>query len=368
VPLQDAGQTFAAVRVDPAALAKRLDRTMRQQASRSGLLVEVEGLEEFGIRRTPARGERATVVARGTLPPPFAQAAVLAVPADPETLRASARWQARLYTWGVIVLGAGVAVGVWLALQQAVGAIRQARLRSSFVATVSHDLRTPLSSMRMLAESLYLDRIQDEAKRKRFLAAILRECDRLGRLTDRALYFIRFGQDALQYHLAEGDLGRLVRNTADAFLSGFREGEVRLRVDAPEQLPATRFDAGAMEQVITNLLDNAVKYSPHDKVIDVAVGADPRRREVVVSVRDQGTGIARADLRQIFRPYYRGRRQAAATTGIGLGLALCRHIVRAHGGRIDVQSAVGAGSTFRVILPALPGGGGDEQAEDRAGG
>lgn len=232
--------------------------------------------------------------------------------------------------------------------------IRRARTRIEFAAAVSHDLRTPLASMRMLAESLHLGRITEESKRQKFLATLVTECDRLGRLTDRALYFIRFGQDALQYRLTEGDFGSLVRETTETYLMSGMKRARHLSVQVEEGLPAVRFDGGALEQVVLNLLDNADKYSPQDQNIDVAVEATPDRRQVRLSVRDRGIGIAPADLRRVFRAYYRGERaRSSDVSGVGLGLALCRHIVRAHGGRIEVESVVGEGSTFRVTLPAV---------------
>jgi signal transduction histidine kinase len=125
---------------------------------------------------------------------------------------------------------------------------------------------------------------------------------------------------------------------------------IALRISC--DLPAVRFDAGAMEQVVFNLLDNAVKYSRDSRRIEVSIGEDPRRRHIRVAVKDHGIGIESKDLKRIFKAYHRGG-SGRDIAGLGLGLALCRDVVSAHRGRIDVESMPGSGSTFTVVLPAV---------------
>ena len=337
---------FAGYAVSLSGLERQLRRLAHDATAGKGLRIVLKGLGNEPAAASPALAEQ-------RLAAPLELVTLAALPLDPEALRAHARLQSRFYGWGVLLLAVGVAGGAWVVLRQAAAEIRQARLRSGFVASVSHDLRTPLASMRMLAESLYLGRIEDPAKQQAFLGAMLRECDRLSRLTDRALYFIRLGQDALQVRLTEGDIGAVVKDTTDAFAAGMPEGTVQLEVAVADRLPSVRFDLGAMEQVIMNLLDNAVKYSPERKEIRVSAAPARDGREVVITVQDRGIGIDAQERRKIFRAYYRGSdRQVARTTGMGLGLALCRHIVRAHAGRIEVESRPGEGSAFRVVLPA----------------
>jgi signal transduction histidine kinase len=341
--------TVLIVAVDPVSLQETLSAAA-QRAAPATVGLEVDS--PFATNGT-ARTTRLTL-GEARLALPLAAFVLTAHPADEAAFDAGARLQTRLYAWGAGVLALAIVVGGTLLWRISVAEIRRARTRIEFAAAVSHDLRTPLASMRMLAESLHLGRITDEAKRQKFLATLVSECDRLGRLTDRALYFIRFGQDALQYRLTEGDLGLLVRETTDTYvMSGIRRSR-RLRVHVEDGLPAVRFDGGAMEQVVLNLLDNADKYSAEGQDIHVSVDATADRRQVVLSVQDRGIGIAPADLRRIFRAYYRGERaRSSDVSGVGLGLALCRHIVRAHDGRIQVESRVGEGSTFRVVLPAV---------------
>lgn len=339
--------TVLAVAVDPARLHAELDGAARRSAPPS---IRFGVLSPFATNAAP---EDATLVlAESRLAPPLGTFTLSARPADEADFEASARLTTRLYAWGAGVLALAIVAGGILLWRISAMEIRSARQRSEFAAAVSHDLRTPLSSMRMLAESLHLGRITEEAKRQRFLATIVNECDRLGRLTERALYFIRLGQGALRYRLTEGDLGSLIQETVETYAAAGVDRERHLRVRVASQLPNVRFDGGAMEQVVSNLLDNADKYSPEHKDVLVTVDASADGRWVVLSVQDRGIGIPPEDLRRIFQAYYRGERaKASDASGVGLGLALCRHIVRAHGGRIEVESVVGEGSTFRVVLP-----------------
>lgn len=359
-----------------AALIQSLGSLALRSASNSDVRVEClageSGRAAGGDRQAPRLASR-------RLPSPFERIALVATPADPRAFFVNARLQSSLYRWGGLLLIISIVAGVWLIWRQAASEIRQARERSSFAATVSHDLRTPLASMRMLAESLYMGNVSDEAKKQKFLGAIIKESDRLSRLTDRALYFIRYGQNALRYRFTEGDLGALLQGVIEVFAVGTGAevvhtpglpatlpgaGHVCIVFPPPGDVPPVQFDGGAMEQVVFNLLDNAVKYSDRAKgaLIEVSLALQPAHAwswtsagggpRVVLAVRDHGLGMSRDDVRRILRPYARGRGAATQNArGIGLGLALCHHVVQAHGGTIEVESLPGQGSTFRVVMP-----------------
>lgn len=353
-------------------------------ATNSG--VRVECLTGNQLASTPVMMKMLPRLSSRPMPPPLDGITVVAYPADPRAFFQNARLQSSLYRWGGFLLLTSIVAGVWLIWRQAASEIRQARERTRFAATVSHDLRTPLASMRMLAESLFMGNIQDEAKKQKFLGAIVKESDRLSRLTDRALYFIRYGQSALRYRFTEGDLWLLVGNVVEVFAVGCHAevvarsgsgeetptpGHVQIVLDRSVDIPPVQFDGGALEQVIFNLLDNAVKYSDPEKGILIEVAL--RRLQVpawlmaerlrwwrsrlvkphvVLSIRDHGYGMGAADIRRIMKPYARGRWGVSRNTkGIGLGLALCHHVVVAHGGRIEVESTPGEGSTFKIIMP-----------------
>ncbi len=346
--LSETSNVMAGFLVQPDAIARLLAALGREAASDLPIVMAARGPQSGP---DPA-GLGVRPLAERRLDPPLADWTMAAFPLDPRALVASARLEARFYAWSFVLLAAGVAAGFWVAIGSAAREIRQARSRSDFVASISHDLRTPLASMRMLAESLQLGHVKDEAKRQAFLAAIIRESDRLARLTDRALYFVRLGQNAMAYRMQTGDLGALVRETVSAFKETVGMSGARISLALPEERPPARFDPDAMGQVLMNLLDNAVKYSPEQRDIRVVFSAEGRW--VTVAVEDHGVGISRRDLRRIFRRFYRSPDvRVAGTSGAGLGLALCRQIVRAHGGRISVWSRPGKGSTFFVRLPAI---------------
>jgi signal transduction histidine kinase len=214
---------------------------------------------------------------------------------------------------------------------------------------------------------------------------MVRECERLSQLVERVLFFVRFGQNALDYRPHVMDPVELAQAAVQAFRARFggRSPEVPARVDSVGQgprvqltadgpLPAVAVDRVAMMEVLLNLLDNAHKYSPGGKSasghpggadIEVRVAKATRRRWFVgpkrdcvrFSVRDYGIGIPPRQRRKIFRRFYRapGARRENVS-GVGLGLALCRHVVQAHGGWIEVRSEVGQGSIFALYLPVPP--------------
>jgi signal transduction histidine kinase len=356
-----------------------------------------------------AQDKAVPILATRQLSVPFGSIPVVATPEDVPAFLANVRLQTQLYRVGGGLLLISVVAGIWLMWREVSSEMRLARERSDFAATVSHDLRTPLSSMRMLAESLYLGNVADEGKRKKFLATIIKESDRLSRLTDRALYFIRYGQGALRYQFTEGDFGGVVREAVENFVVGVggtlvggadvlevsdEKASPRVVVEIEPDLPQIRFDAGAMEQVVYNLLDNAVKYSregeewPSPQPSPVrgegedsgkGLSLPPRpfgervgvrgaalsvgeatihvklvseAGQIILSVEDQGVGLSSEEVQQVLNPYARGRRAGRLNArGVGLGLALCQHVVQAHGGRIQIRSVPGQGSTFSVILP-----------------
>ena len=255
-----------------------------------------------------------------------------------------------------------------IALSRAKIAFEQAaHRREEMVQDVAHDLRTPLASMRMLAESLANGNVRAK-EQPRFLNTIVSECDRLSRLIERVLYLVRYGQGALVYCQRDIDMGALVQR-AVAELKAYA-GSLQLRV-APD-LPDVRGDRAALDQVVLNLLDNAVKYGrkPEDEQGErnqaqvkgrVEITIEPIERGrwswsrratwVRLSVRDFGMGIAPGEQRKIFHRFYRSARaHDRNVSGVGLGLALCRHVVHSHGGWIEVVSQIGEGTTFSVYL------------------
>jgi signal transduction histidine kinase len=196
-----------------------------------------------------------------------------------------------------------------------------------------------------------MDRIRSPEKLGEYLDTIRAEVARLSTLVQHVLEFSRVQQDR-SFEFEHVDLATLTRETVDAFAHGLAGHHFTFNVDIEGSGPNVRVDPAAIEQVLANLLDNAVKYS--DQVKEITVRVRTERQFAVVEITDRGVGIAEADQGRIFERFYRAA-SAPARPGFGLGLPIARDLVQAHGGRVDVTSVPGEGSTFRVLLPrAVP--------------
>lgn len=229
------------------------------------------------------------------------------------------------------------------------------RLKTEFISSVAHELRTPVTSLNGLSGLLRSGKIGDPAKRDRLLALLDGECGRLTRFLRNVLDFGKIEGDAKEYVLAETDLGPVVREAADLIRESQPEGGAEVRVEAPGSPVVVRADADALKQALLNLLDNALKYSPDRKEVLISLTDGPGGPAVAVT--DRGMGIDAEDRERIFEAFFRTRRAAAHDpTGVGLGLRIVRHIMEAHGGRVEVESEPGKGSTFRLVFPSGPSG------------
>ncbi|MBI2189263.1 MAG: HAMP domain-containing histidine kinase [Acidobacteria bacterium] len=222
-----------------------------------------------------------------------------------------------------------------------------AAMQAEFVSHVSHQLRTPLSLLTTVTETLALDRVRSPEKAAQYVDIIRTETTRLTTLVEGILEFSRV-QGRRSYQREPVDLVPLVRETVGAFTQKLATEGFTIQVDVSDPSPMVDADPAALEQVLLNLLDNAVKYSA--EVREVTVHVSRTASEAVVEVEDRGVGIPAADQSRIFDRFYRGA-GAGRQRGFGLGLAVVREIVNAHRGRVEVESEVGRGSVFRVRLP-----------------
>lgn len=252
---------------------------------------------------------------------------------------------------GVLLL---VAATVSLLVVSARRAQRLARQQLDFVAAVSHELKTPLTAMRSAGQNLAAGIVDDPEKVKRYGALVEREGRRLTEMVSRVLAFagIRSGMQALRRETVD------VRVLAEAVLGDARwvleERRIEVETDFAEGLPPVRGDEAALRQALANLVDNALKYGGSARWMRVGARAvsGTRGEEVVLSVSDRGSGIHRGDLPRLFEPFFRGEGTERAP-GSGLGLAVVRGLVEAHGGHVTVESVPGKGSTFSIRLPAV---------------
>ena len=225
------------------------------------------------------------------------------------------------------------------------------RLQTDFVNKVSHDLRTPLTSIRMFVETLQLGRLEDPARREEALAIISSETERLSALITRLLDWARMESGKRSFDLRRQPVGPIVDDALRAVEpQRLQTGAKVIRTLAPG-LPQIYVDRDALSGVLVDLLQNAFKYTGPEKRISVLARAAGPSVEIVVE--DNGPGIPGSDQKRIFDKFYRGKDPLDRTIeGSGLGLSMVKHILKAHGGKVSVRSELGKGAAFTVLLPA----------------
>ena len=228
--------------------------------------------------------------------------------------------------------------------------LEEARQRQAdFVSGVSHELKTPLTLIRLYGETLEYGEGISEGERRSYCEIIMRESDRLTRLIERVLDFSRVDRGEKRYHLEPGDFASVIRDWLGIYGQYLQRQGFQVEVVMEPRLPVTRFDPDAVVDALLNLVDNAAKYSGEARYVGIRVRSEGSR--VVCEVEDRGNGIPPADRDQLFRKFHRGR-NAAGKGGYGLGLYLVKHVMDAHGGSIEVDSEVGRGTRFRLVFPA----------------
>jgi two-component system phosphate regulon sensor histidine kinase PhoR len=229
-----------------------------------------------------------------------------------------------------------------------------AKLQTDFVNKVSHDLRTPLTSIRMFVETLQLGRIQDPVRQAEALEIIADETARLSNLINRLLDWARMESGRRSYELRRIPVEPIVDAALQAFEPQRIVNGAQVTREVAPGLPAIQGDPQALSEALLNLLNNAHKYTGTDKKI--AVSAEREGPTVIIRVADNGPGIPPRDQKRIFDKFYRARDPLhRSIEGTGLGLAMVKHIVLAHGGKVSVKSDLGQGAVFTIALPAAEG-------------
>ncbi|HEX4641760.1 MAG TPA: ATP-binding protein [Chthoniobacterales bacterium] len=244
----------------------------------------------------------------------------------------------------------GEASGV-VAVFHDISRLKQAdEIRRDFVANVSHELRTPLSIFHGNLETLLEAGDLDENETRHIYEVMKRHSDRLNLLVNDLLSLARLESKEANLQLAEIKLRDFLESVTRDWAKRLAGKNLRLELEVPDNFPTVHADERRLEEVVHNLLDNAVKYSHQNGRILIQAGAPDE--EVVLSVRDEGVGIAANDLPRIFERFYRAdRARGRELGGTGLGLSIVKHIAQLHGGRVEAESVVGQGTTIRVILP-----------------
>jgi signal transduction histidine kinase len=284
----------------------------------------------------------------------------------PEVLYSS--YRQRLILAGGLVLSAVVAalIGLTSAWRSFQRQLRLSEMKSGFVSSVSHELRAPLASVRLMAESLERGTVADDIKRREYYRMIVRECGRLSSLVENVLDFSRISQGRKQYEFEPIDLDALVGQTVKSMEPYAHEKGVGISFSGPpsglEEIQP-RWDGQAVAGALVNLIDNAIKHAPPESVVAVALEQfdDPSARNgssrtIQLSVEDQGHGFPEEEKERIFEPFYRyGSELRRETRGAGIGLSIVKHVAEAHGGSVLVESVVGKGSRFTLVLPLVAG-------------
>jgi two-component system phosphate regulon sensor histidine kinase PhoR len=227
---------------------------------------------------------------------------------------------------------------------------RLERVRQDFVANVSHEFKTPLTAIQGFAETLLAGALDDPENNRRFLEIIRNHAMRLARLTNDLLKLARIEAGKMELEFSSVGLLELIEACTETTLLKANRKEITLEITVPPQLPTVRGDAALLRDVLQNLLDNAIQYTPPRGHISVVASATTR--EAIITVADTGIGIPLADSERIFERFYRvDAARSREAGGTGLGLSIAKHIVEAHGGKLWVESTVGQGSKFSFSLP-----------------
>jgi len=275
---------------------------------------------------------------------------------DVGNVRQDARGRAELLRRDFLRLFLGGTGAAALAAVFLVGLVAQservARDRSRFAASAAHELRTPLSGIRVYGEMLAED-LGDPARRRDYARQVASEADRLARVVSNVLGHTKVERGQLALRPVPGDLAAVVTDAVDRMRPGVEAHGATLDLDVESLLPAVAFDEDAVRQMLANLVDNAERYSraAEDRRIRVRLASSPGG--VTLEVADHGAGISGRDRRRLFRPFVRGA-DPDAPGGLGLGLAMVSELARRHGGRARHEDAPGGGSRFVVELPPAP--------------
>ncbi|NJD22612.1 MAG: GHKL domain-containing protein [Melioribacter sp.] len=224
------------------------------------------------------------------------------------------------------------------------------RLRTEFVHNVSHELKTPLTLVRLYGETLQRKGDLNENEKLQAYEIITKESERLSHLIDNVLDFSRIEMGKKEFNIRKGNLSKVVRDTLDSYLYHLKKKGFKINAEISSEIPEMDFDSEAIASVLINLLSNAIKFSADRKEVTVKLFRD--NDSAVLQVEDKGIGISPEDTSKIFQRFYRVKNKFTSdSSGSGLGLTLVMHIIEAHGGTVKVESKLGEGSTFSIILP-----------------
>jgi signal transduction histidine kinase len=254
------------------------------------------------------------------------------------------------YFWTILTLIVVLAFGAFLIARTIAHEMEVLKIKSDFVSSVSHEFKTPLTSIKALMERLVEGKVRDSEKMDQYLSIIAQDTDKLTRLVNNLLDFSKIEEGKKEYVFSDTDIVRI----ATEQVQGFKNEQVLagrdIQLEITGEIPTLQADADALSRALANLLSNAVKFTPAGKAIRVGLSSDGEN--VVLEVEDEGIGIHPDEVGKVFEKFFQGRNTLdQPAKGTGLGLTLVKHIVEAHGGRVLVESRLGLGSKFSMIFP-----------------
>ena len=269
---------------------------------------------------------------------------------EPDPFKSASSRNIAMYLWTGILMTVVIATVAVLIAGYLRRQIRLTRLKNDLIATVSHELKTPLASMRLLVDTLLEGRYQDTQQTLEYLQIISRENARLSNLIEEFLTFSRMERNKTQFDMKPLQADEFVQPAVEALRDRLHASNCQFTLDVASDLPSIRGDRDALTTVLVNLLDNALKYSNEDRKIQLR--GFSRNGQLRLEVEDNGIGFSRSTAKKIFDRFYQADRSLSRSAGgCGLGLSIVRFIVTAHGGEITARSRPGSGSTFTVLLP-----------------
>ncbi|MEE8378281.1 MAG: HAMP domain-containing sensor histidine kinase, partial [Candidatus Aminicenantaceae bacterium] len=255
-----------------------------------------------------------------------------------------------VYFFMFLLIGGILIFGSILIVRTVSRELELARLKSDFVSTISHEFKSPLTSIRQLAEMLQSGRVPSDKRRQKYYDVLVEQSERLTLLTDNVLSFAKMEEGKKEFVFENLDVEALLDDIVSAFQDRISHEDFKLELDVKGPLPSINADGSALTQAINNLIDNAIKYS--GETVEANVSASVEGNDLIIAVEDFGIGIRSEEIDKIFDRFYRGGDELTRTIkGSGLGLTLVKQIVEAHKGFVSVESELGQGSTFTIKLP-----------------
>lgn len=245
-------------------------------------------------------------------------------------------------------------LGVWVVYRNVRREVELAQIKSEFVSNVSHELRTPLSLISMFSETLEMDRVKTEEKKKEYFSIISQEANRLSKIVNSILNFSKMEAGKRQFNFVDSYLNDVAESVYRSYKFHLEQKGFAINIVKDEAIPIIRIDEEAVSEAIVNLVDNAVKYSDQNKEIRIRTGME--NNFAFIQVEDKGVGIAEKDQRKIFEKFFRvSSGNVHNVKGSGLGLSIVKYIMDAHKGKIELFSEIGKGSKFKLLFPLNSG-------------